>query len=82
VAARDPDDPEVLIPSKFAGAANELKGALLVNPYDIETTARHIEHTLAMPIAERRERWQAMMAALRANDITVWHRRLPERVAE
>ena len=36
VAAQDPDDPGVLVLSRFAGAANELRRALLVNPYDAE----------------------------------------------
>lgn len=36
VAAQDPEDPGVLVLSRFAGAARELRGALLVNPYDIE----------------------------------------------
>ena len=40
VAAQDPDDPGVLILSRFAGAAAECEQALLVNPYDPESVAR------------------------------------------
>lgn len=50
MAAQDPEDPGVLVLSRFAGAARELKGVLLVNPYDIEGTA----NTLAR--ASRRSR--------------------------
>ena len=39
VAAQDPDDPGVLILSRFAGAAVECQAALLVNPYDQEAVA-------------------------------------------
>ena len=39
VAAQDPDDPGVLILSRFAGAAEELDDALIVNPYNIDATA-------------------------------------------
>ncbi len=40
VAAQDPENPGVLVLSRFAGAAHELgEGALLVNPYDVETIA-------------------------------------------
>ena len=39
VAAQDPHDPGVLVLSRFAGAARELKSALIVNPYDIDGTA-------------------------------------------
>src|SRR5690606_27133290 len=42
IAAQNPDDPGVLVLSRFAGAARELRGALLVNPYDIEGAANAI----------------------------------------
>jgi hypothetical protein len=58
----------VLVLSQFAGAAQELKSALIVNPYDIEATAR----AFTMPLDERKDRWHAMMAALRANSVHDW----------
>jgi trehalose 6-phosphate synthase len=72
VAAQAPDNPGVLILSQFAGAAQELKSALIVNPYDIEATAAAIARAYAMPLDERKDRWQAMMAVLRANSIHDW----------
>jgi trehalose 6-phosphate synthase len=72
VAAQNPADPGVLVLSKFAGAANELDTALLVNPHDIDGMARTIATALAMPLAERRMRWEAMMARLRAGTIQGW----------
>jgi trehalose 6-phosphate synthase len=75
IAAQDPDDPGMLVLSTFAGAARELDAALLVNPYDVDDMARSIERALAMPLAARRERWNAMMAVLRANDIEHWYDR-------
>ena len=42
VAAQSPDDPGVLVLSQYAGAAQELKSALIVNPYDISATAAAI----------------------------------------
>ena len=42
IAAQDPDDPGVLILSRFAGAADECSAALLVNPYDPERVAASI----------------------------------------
>ena len=74
VAAQDPVDPGVLVLSSFAGAARELDSALLVNPYDIDGVADAIAIAARMPLAERRERWQAMMATLRTHDITAWRR--------
>ena len=72
VAAQNPDDPGVLVLSKFAGAANELDAALLVNPNDIDAVARAMAGALSMSILERRERWSAMMAKLRAHTIHQW----------
>jgi trehalose 6-phosphate synthase len=72
VAAQAPDNPGVLVLSQFAGSANELKSALIVNPYDIEATAAAIARAYAMPLDERKDRWQAMMAVLRANSIHDW----------
>jgi trehalose 6-phosphate synthase len=75
VAAQDPEDPGVLVLSRFAGAARELKSALIVNPFDIDGTADALNRALAMPLPERCERWSAMMETLRANSIVTWRRR-------
>ena len=72
VAAQNPADPGVLVLSKFAGAANELDTALLVNPHDIDGMARAIATALSMPLTERRMRWEAMMEKLRSHTIQNW----------
>ncbi len=72
VAAQNPADPGVLVLSKFAGAANELDTALLVNPHDIDGMARAIAVALSMPLLERRMRWEAMMAKLRRRSVQQW----------
>jgi len=58
--------------SKFAGAANELDTALLVNPHDIDGMARSIATAFAMPLPERRMRYEAMMEKLRSGSIQQW----------
>ncbi|HSV82398.1 MAG TPA: alpha,alpha-trehalose-phosphate synthase (UDP-forming) [Ramlibacter sp.] len=72
LAAQDPEDPGVLVLSRFAGAAEQLKEALLVNPYDREGTAAAILIALQMPLEERRERHQAMMQTIRRYDVHWW----------
>jgi len=72
VAAQNPADPGVLVLSKFAGAANELDTALLVNPHDIDGMANTIATALSMPLTERRMRWEAMMNKLRNHTIQQW----------
>ena len=72
VAAQNPEDPGVLVLSQFAGAAQELDSALIVNPFDTDGVAEAIEQALSMPLEERKERWEAMMDQLRRQDITAW----------
>ena len=72
VAAQSPVDPGVLVLSKFAGAANELDAALQVNPHDIDGMARTIAMALAMPLNERRMRYEIMMAKLSRHSIQQW----------
>jgi trehalose 6-phosphate synthase len=72
VVAQDEADPGVLVLSRFAGAAEQLKEALLVNPYDTEGTATAIGLALQMPLEERRSRHQALMRAVRQQDVHWW----------
>jgi trehalose 6-phosphate synthase len=72
VAAQDAEDPGVLVLSRFAGAAAELRSALLVNPYDTEAVGAAVARALTMPLDERKRRHEAAFAALSANDITTW----------
>ena len=72
VAAQDPDDPGVLVLSRFAGAAAQLTDALIVNPYDVQEVADTVQQALQMPLEERRRRWAAMMKAVTREDVTAW----------
>jgi trehalose 6-phosphate synthase len=72
VASQPPEDPGVLVLSCLAGAAQELRDAVIVNPFDVEGMAEAILQSLNMPIGERKERWTAMMKVLQRNDITAW----------
>jgi trehalose 6-phosphate synthase len=78
VAAQDPDDPGVLILSRFAGAAIALKRALVVNPYDPETVAGAISQALRMSLVERRERHRDLLAVVREHDVERWQREFLE----
>jgi trehalose 6-phosphate synthase len=72
IAAQDPQDPGVLVLSRFAGAAEQLGDALLVNPYDIQGTAGAIQRALQMPLDERRQRHRRLLANIRAQDVHWW----------
>jgi trehalose 6-phosphate synthase len=72
VASQSPDEPGVLVLSRFAGAARELDGALLVNPYDTEDISNAIARALDMPHDERRDRWERMFARISEHDVMRW----------
>jgi trehalose 6-phosphate synthase len=72
VAAQNEQDPGVLVLSRFAGAAEQLKEALLVNPYDTEGVAAAILLAMQMPVEERRNRHQALMRVIRKYDVHWW----------
>jgi trehalose 6-phosphate synthase/phosphatase len=68
------DEDGVLVLSEFAGAAAELSGALLVNPYDLDGVATALRHALAMPAAERRDRMRGLRARVAEYDVHRWAR--------
>ena len=72
VAAQDPQDPGVLILSRFAGAAEDLDQALIVNPYDVYATAEVIRTALEMRLAERCSRHRALMDVVERHDLAAW----------
>jgi trehalose 6-phosphate synthase len=74
VAAQSAKDPGVLVLSRFAGAARELDGAIIVNPYDVEGIAAGLQEALTMPLEQRRARWEPMAEGLRKNDATAWRK--------
>jgi trehalose 6-phosphate synthase len=74
VAAQDPKDPGVLLLSRFAGAAEQMKQALIVNPYDVEEMADAIKVALDMGLQERKERHEALLAGIREHDTFAWCR--------
>ena len=75
VAAQDPANPGVLVLSQFAGAANELTSALIVNPYDRDDVAAAMDRALTMPLAERIARHAEMLKVIEQNDINHWQER-------
>src|SRR5882762_895873 len=72
IAAQDRADPGMLVLSRFAGAAEQLKEALLVNPYDTQGSADAIQRALTMPLAERVNRHEALLERVRKHDVHWW----------
>ena len=74
VAAQDPEDPGVLVLSRFCGAAQQLDAAVMVNPHDSDAMAEAMQTALTMSLVERQERWQSMWAAIEHRSPLVWGR--------
>jgi trehalose 6-phosphate synthase len=72
IAAQDPNDPGVLVLSRFAGAAAELGSALIVNPFDVDQCADAMHRALIMPLDERQARWRTAMDTITRNDVKAW----------
>jgi trehalose-6-phosphate synthase len=76
------DGDGVLILSRFAGAAEELTEALLINPYSIPEFAAKIKEAIEMPEAERRRRMADMRRVVAANNIYRWGASIIARLIE
>jgi len=75
IAAQTDADPGVLILSKFAGAAQELDQALIVNPFDPDAIADAMHTALVMPVSERRARHVALKEKIFVNTARTYSRR-------
>jgi trehalose 6-phosphate synthase len=75
------DERGVLVLSRFTGAAEEIEGALLVNPFNVDGYAAGIRNALEMPTPERRRRMHEMRERLRHATIFDWLQAITDRVA-
>ncbi|MAK63645.1 MAG: trehalose-6-phosphate synthase [Maricaulis sp.] len=75
IMAQPEDDPGVLVLSEFAGAAEQLRDALIVNPHDKFKVAEAIFQALTMPLEERQTRWRKLKAVVEEQDVSWWRNR-------
>jgi trehalose 6-phosphate synthase len=64
----------VLVLSEFAGAADELGSALLINPHDIDGVKDAIRRAIDMPAAEQGRRMRALRRRVLEHDVEDWSR--------
>jgi len=75
IAAQRDEDPGMLILSQFAGAAQELDEALIVNPFDPDDIAEAMHQALTMPLGERRARHAKLKAKVFSTTAQAYCRR-------
>jgi trehalose-6-phosphate synthase len=71
VASRNNNDGSLIL-SRFAGASQELQGAIIINPYDIEKTADSIKLALEMTPEQQNQRMKQMRMVIVRNNIYSW----------
>ena len=74
------DEDGVLVLSEFAGAADELADAVVVNPYDVDAVRRAIKQALTMDARPRRERMARLRRRVQEHDVHQWAARFMERL--
>jgi trehalose-6-phosphate synthase len=62
----------VLILSEFAGASEELNEAIIVNPYDIASTAEALKTAITMPLQEKKNRFKELKKKVKKHDSSWW----------
>ena len=72
VASQSPEDPGVLILSRFAGAARQLKDALIINPNSPEEISDALTRALNMDLDERKRRFESLIDNVTRHDVTAW----------
>lgn len=72
VAAQDSENPGVLLLSQFAGAAVEMREAVLTNPYHADGMARDLDRALRMGLEERRARHSRLLASVQRSNAVTW----------
>ena len=75
IASQDPENPGVLILSQFAGAAEQMTEALLINPHSPTEISNAVNRALSMPLEERKQRWKILFDGICQEDIVWWRER-------
>jgi trehalose 6-phosphate synthase len=81
VACRDTED-GALVLSEFAGAADELKQAFLVNPYDIDGMKQAIVNAMKAQHRDLGRRMRAMRKTVKDHDVVDWAESFMGRLSE
>ena len=75
IAAQNPDNPGVLMLSRYAGAAEQMQAAVIVDPHQSNSMIEGLKGALTMPLKERQLRYQTLLQGLHQNDLHAWQQR-------
>ena len=72
IAAQNPDDPGVLLVSRYAGAAEQMQAAVIIDPREPQSIINGLQTALTMPLSERQNRYQTLVQGLKQHDLHHW----------
>ena len=72
IAAQNPDNPGVLLLSRYAGAAEQMQAAVIIDPHKPKNMTEGLGIALTMPLDERQSRYQSLMQGLQQDNLQVW----------
>ncbi|WP_372864065.1 trehalose-6-phosphate synthase, partial [Psychrobacter sp.] len=72
IAAQDPDNPGVLLLSRYAGAAEQMKAAVIINPHQPRSMIEGLKTALTMPLEERQSRYRSLLQGLQKDNLHIW----------
>ena len=75
IAAQNPDNPGVLMLSRYAGAAEQMQAAVIIDPHQPDSMIEGLRTALTMPLEERQSRHQALLQGLYQDDLHAWQQR-------
>ncbi len=78
IAAQNPDNPGVLLLSRYAGAAEQMQAAVIIDPHLPKSMIEGLSTALTMPLSERQLRYQSLLQGLQQNDLQAWQQRFLE----
>jgi len=82
IAAQNPDDPGVLLLSRYAGAAEQMKAAVIVDPKLPKSLQAGLKTALTMPLKERQWRYQTLLEGLQIDDLQSWYEHFLEDLSD
>ena len=72
IAAQNPDNPGVLLLSCYAGAAEQMQAAVIIDPHQPKSMTEGLSIALTMPLGERQSRHQSLLQGLQRDNLQAW----------
>jgi trehalose 6-phosphate synthase len=72
IAAQNPDNPGVLLLSRYAGAAEQMQAAVIIDPHQPRSMIEGLKTALTMPLEERQSRYRSLLQGLQKDNLQIW----------